>query len=108
MTGDVLEAAAFNVRVVRARAVATITLAGELDLNGMSAVESCTASLKGRRPLDVVIDVSRVTFCDAAGLSALLSLRDAVLQSGHRVQLVDPPYCLSRMLRLLGMENCFI
>jgi anti-sigma B factor antagonist len=107
-TGDVVDDAAFDVRVVRHRGVATITLVGELDLDSTSAVESCIASLRSRRPLDVVVDASGLTFCDAAGLSALLTLRDVMRHSGHQVRLIETPHCLSRLLGLLGMEDCFI
>jgi anti-anti-sigma factor len=107
-TGDVVDDAAFDVRVERDRALATVVLVGELDLTGTVAVESCAASLVSGRPLDVVVDASGLTFCDAAGLSALLKLRDAIRQSGHHVRLIDPSHCLSRMLRLLDMEDCFI
>ncbi|WP_307128807.1 STAS domain-containing protein [Streptomyces sp. B1I3] len=87
--------------------VARVTLAGELDLDTASYVrEAVTASLE-ERPTGLCLDLTGVSFCDCAGLSALLRARSSVLRAGVEfvVEGVGPQ--LERLLSLIGAAGLF-
>ena len=99
--------AGLDIRVGRDRASATISLFGELDISGADSVQAIASVLLGRRAVDVDVDVRDLTFCDAAGLSVLLGIRDKVQQSGRRMRLLAVPDCVARLLQVLSMEHAF-
>lgn len=98
--------AIFDLAVRRNGERATITLTGELDLSGVDALRSCT-DLVLEHPVDLVLDLRHLSFCDVAGLEALLAVRHAAQASGHTVQLLSPPRCLQRVLHILDLDDTF-
>jgi anti-sigma B factor antagonist len=91
---------------VDTRASGTVVLVGELTF---ATVGELDRALRARPPADpqLVLDVSRVGFCDSAGLSGLLgALRRAELTGGG-VTLVGTSPALGRVLRLTGVEGLF-
>lgn len=56
---------------------------------------------------DVVVNLRRVTALDAAGLGALLRLREAVAGRGARLTLAAAPPRVRRVLHLAGLEAIF-
>ena len=57
---------------------------------------------------DVVVDLSELTFIDAAGLRALARTADRLRQEGRRLHLVRPGRHLRRLLRLAGLEELIV
>ncbi len=51
--------------------VSVLEVGGDLDLSSAPALCSRLEQLLGDRPADVVVDLSRLEFCDATGLRAL-------------------------------------
>jgi len=76
----------------------TFTTVGELD-----------RALRPRLAVDprLVLDVSRVGFCDSAGLSGLLGARRRAQLVGGGVTLLGTSPALARVLRLTGVESLF-
>lgn len=54
---------------------------------------------------DVVVDLSDLTFIDAAGLRALARTADRVRRDGRRLHLARPDPNLRRLLRLAGLDE---
>jgi anti-anti-sigma factor len=82
-------------------ASATVRLAGEIDICSVDAarravfrVEACTRQ--------IVLDLSRVTFCDMAGTRFLLAVRERASETGMNLAVRYPPRAISRMLDLTG------
>jgi anti-anti-sigma factor len=71
---------------------------GEVDLATMAAFEQTLERGIGTGR-DLVVDLSELTFIDAAGLRALAQAADRV----NRLSLVCPNPHLSRLLRLVGL-----
>jgi anti-sigma B factor antagonist len=82
-----------------------IELSGELE---MSTAPRLRAVLTGL-PADhaVVLDLSRVTFCDSSGLNALLVGHRHLANADGRLVLRDPPPRIRAMLELTGLDEVF-
>ncbi|MEV6012891.1 STAS domain-containing protein [Streptomyces sp. NPDC051976] len=79
---------------------ATITLAGELDLDAAPAlratVEGCLR--KGIRTID--IDLTALDFCDVSGLNAFLAAAERTASRGASLRLHHPRPAVARLLEL--------
>jgi anti-sigma B factor antagonist len=84
-----------------------IEVAGELDLDGAPAL--CAAIQDGRSPLDpddVIVDLSRVGFCDSTGLRALMdAAREVAIAGGRLVAIVPEDGPVRRLVTLTGAEE---
>jgi anti-anti-sigma factor len=58
--------------------VAIVKATGELDGRTCTAVLDAVRTAQGRDPVTIIIDLSRVTFCDVAGLRAVQRSRRKV------------------------------
>lgn len=54
---------------------------------------------------DLVIDVSELTFIDAAGLRTLAKAADRMRRDGRRLRLDRPNRHVRRLLLLLGLDH---
>jgi len=81
-------------------------LVGELTFATVGALDT---ALRARLTVDpqLVLDVSRVTFCDSAGLSGLIGARRRAELAGGGVTLLGTTPALGRALRLTGVEQLF-
>jgi len=81
--------------------VLTVRLTGELDVACDDLVRSAAAV-----PADsidvVVVDLSGLSFCDLAGVTALQELKSAHRSQGRHVQVVSARPLLKRILALVG------
>ena len=68
-----------------------VALAGDLDCANAGTVETQVAAvLRVRSPRHVVIDLTAVEFCDAAGVRMLLALHHAAVAAGATYLLYRP------------------
>jgi anti-anti-sigma factor len=79
---------------------ASVALMGEIDI--------ATAWRLRQAVLDqhaevVALDLSEVTFIDAAGLRSLLEASDRLAAAGRRLLLVDASECVRRLLATVGL-----
>lgn len=97
-------------RYVSARTEDRVTiaeLAGELDIASAPDLREQLLVLLRPGSGRLVIDLSRVTFCDASGLAVLVGTgRRARLLSGF-VRLAAVPPQVSRILRITGLDRHF-
>ncbi|AZM58077.1 anti-sigma factor antagonist [Streptomyces sp. WAC 01529] len=56
-------------------------------------------------PPHVVLDLTRVGFCDSSGLSALIGIWHAARAAGGSLSLAGAPDRLIRMLALTGVDS---
>ncbi len=91
-----------------------LVLSGEIDLSTRDLVTGAARQLRDRRGRyadDVVLHVSGVSFVDATGLGALVSLSEDVRADGRRLRLVGASRQLRRLSELceltavLGLES---
>ncbi|MFE6098010.1 STAS domain-containing protein [Streptomyces massasporeus] len=80
---------------------------GELDLLTGPQLGSVVGRCLDWRPARLATDVSAVSFCDAAGLTALVSAREASLQAGTHFVLTGIRPTLRRLLAVTSLEGAF-
>ncbi|WP_084724627.1 STAS domain-containing protein [Streptacidiphilus melanogenes] len=86
-------------------------LAGELDVAAAPSLLLAVARTldlpRGRARQGLVLDLSALTFCDAAGLTGLLRARRLAEAAGVPVFLAAPPRTLSRILLVCELQPSF-
>ncbi|MEV3923717.1 STAS domain-containing protein [Actinomadura coerulea] len=101
---------AFPEAVLRRETLAdhtVITISGDLDISSAPSLrEPLETALRDAGPL-VVIDLSGVTFCDAAGLTLLTGARRITEPEGVTLVLAAPRPHMVRLLRVSGLSRVF-
>ncbi|WP_345441420.1 STAS domain-containing protein [Actinoallomurus vinaceus] len=90
---------------VRPGAAPVVSVRGELDIACAGAFEDLVLEVIIRHGPDVVIDASRMSFCDARGLGALVRCANEAGRSGGRLTLTDPDHRLRRLLRIVHLDH---
>ena len=93
----------FNVSVDSAQGRATVRPAGELDLASAPTLWSALAELVTGGHRAVVMDLSRVTFSDCAGLRPVRRAMRQARGLGTVIELRDPAPAVRRVLDLTGL-----
>ncbi len=83
-----------------------LRLAGELDMACAGYLRQVGESLL-RRPhcTRLVLDLSELTFCDAAGLGAMVGLRNRARALGRQLVLQGVPARLRRLVGVAGLAH---
>jgi len=81
-----------------------IHLVGEIDAE-LRTQASDTMGLALLHDLPVVVDATRATFVDSAGIAFILQLRMAAHEAGIPVTLRDPRGVLAEVLTLVGVDD---
>jgi len=79
---------------------AVLAVVGELDVATAPVLASALAAESGR----LVLDLSGLTFCDAAGIGVMLRSRTRLRTAGGDLVLLAPPPLLRRLLTLLRLD----
>ncbi|WP_051944435.1 STAS domain-containing protein [Streptacidiphilus rugosus] len=106
---------AFRVRACRRprrRACCRVLhLTGELDVAATATLLVAVGHALDRPPgpagPGLVLDLGGLTFCDAAGLTALLRVRRLAETAGSPVYLTAPPHPVSRLLAVCDLRRSF-
>ncbi|WP_405497400.1 STAS domain-containing protein [Streptomyces sp. NBC_00096] len=82
---------------------------GEIDIETAASLQhALMRALTHASPAKaVVIDCSRLTFCDSSGLNALLAARRAAQETGTVIRLAAPNLQLQRLLEITGALSLF-
>jgi anti-sigma B factor antagonist len=84
--------------------VAVVDVTGELDLDGAPIL--CAAIESAALDEHVVVDLSRVGFCDSTGLKALLDAAREIAARGRRLVVVAPEDGpVRRVIAMTGAEE---
>ena len=84
-----------------------VVVTGALDLASAGDLLTRTDQLIDNGHTRLLLDVSRVTFCDSAGLGALLRARARAAEAGGHVRLRDPGTAVNRVLEVSGLGWLF-
>jgi anti-anti-sigma factor len=85
--------------------VTRVGLCGELDMATEPELLATVDRLRSAGPGSVVLDVTRLTFCDARGLAALAGLHDQLASAGMRLTVVGASPQLRRLLAITGLDE---
>jgi len=96
----------FQILVSEVDGTAVVHVAGEIDLSVRAELARMLAqACAGGR--DVVVDVSRTTFMDSAGLHALVEARRSQIAAGWNLVLRNPSASVRGILTMAGLEGWF-
>ncbi|MFJ6700680.1 STAS domain-containing protein [Streptomyces sp. NPDC091272] len=98
----------FTSRTAVHEGVARVILTGELDLDASPHVRAAVADALAKRPTALFLDLTGVSFCDCAGLNALLRARLAVLRAGTDLLVEGICAQLARLISLIGADDILV
>jgi anti-sigma B factor antagonist len=81
-----------------------LSISGELDVGSVASVRQMIAAMDG--PV-VRVDTRDLTFIDSTGLAGLLDAQAALAREGRRLQLLNCPLPLTRLLQITALTGRF-
>jgi anti-sigma B factor antagonist len=89
-------------------AVNVLPLEGEIDLHVSPRVRSSLASMIARRPKQIVVDLSGVTFIDSSGLAVLINAMQDVKEYGGKLTLSGITQNVRSILEMARLDQFFL
>ncbi|MFJ6086757.1 STAS domain-containing protein [Streptomyces sp. NPDC092369] len=86
---------------------AVIELTGDLDHHTAPQVRAALAGLGLRPGGQLVLDLEGVTFCDSTGITVLIAARNHALAADATIALAAVPERVTRIFRMVGLEQVF-
>ncbi|MET0729518.1 MAG: STAS domain-containing protein [Acidimicrobiales bacterium] len=84
----------------------TLLVRGDIDLaTAPGLLESIVCASLSHTPGHVIVDVSRVSFIDSRGLSALIEARGRLAAEGARLDVVNVPTRILHLMRVAGIAD---
>ncbi|MFD3544844.1 STAS domain-containing protein [Streptomyces sp. NPDC058655] len=89
--------------------VIVVRPAGELDVDQAPALRTALldALAHAGGPTDVVVDLSRVGFCDSSALNVLIRAMLVARESGRGLRVAAPCTQVARLLEVTGADKTF-
>lgn len=82
-----------------------MAVAGDLDLaTAESLIDRVGAMIAEGPPVDLILDLAGLRFCDSAGINVLIRLRKVADQHGRRFAVVHPQPPVRRVFELTGLR----
>jgi len=88
--------------------VDVLPLEGEIDLHISPRVERSLASMIKKRPAQVVVDLSGVTFIDSSGLAVLIRAMQDVQMYGGKLSLCGINADLRSIFEMARLDQVFL
>ncbi len=85
--------------------IGTMRLKGECDLAHREAVGRAASRAMQSRPVDLVLDLSEVSFIDSSGIHALVELAEHAAQHRIRLSIVPGPPAVQRVFQICGLDR---
>ncbi|MET7682115.1 STAS domain-containing protein [Streptomyces sp. NPDC005423] len=84
-----------------------IELAGDLDHDSAPRVRAVLPGLVIAPGGQLVVDLAGLTFCDSSGITVLIAARNRALEAEASIVLSAVPDRVSRIFRIVGLEQIF-
>ncbi|MGW2587152.1 STAS domain-containing protein [Streptomyces virginiae] len=86
-----------------------VHVGGEMDIEREPMLRSAlhTAITRPGGPDEIVIDLTDLSFCDSAGLNALIHARQTATEHGRHISLRNPQPQFLRLLEMTGTDALF-
>jgi anti-sigma B factor antagonist len=86
-----------------------LTVTGELDIATVERfMFAGREALSGRHHTTLAINLAQVTFIDAAGVGALVTIRNHARRNDNQVTVTEPARCVLRILDLTALTTTFM
>jgi len=82
-----------------------VTVGGELDLASVPQLRACLADLVKRGQVDIVLDLSGVSFCDSTALGVFVGTNRRVTAAGGHIEFREPRAALRNLLVVSGLDQ---
>ncbi len=86
---------------------ANVRVRGELDIATADQAYAYLRDVVDNQDGPVLMNLSELTFCDAAGLGVLARVAGHARRSGHSLKLTAARPALLRIMRITGMDEAF-
>lgn len=87
----------FTIRVLKQSPSALVELSGELDIGAASTLRVAITDTLDEEPRDLRLDLSALTFVDAAGMQALARARAEAIVRGAQLEIEGWSWALDRV-----------
>jgi anti-sigma B factor antagonist len=94
--------AEFTVRTLHTSRAAHVVLVGELDLAGREALEEALIGAEQTGAGSLILDLSRLRFCDVTGMGAIVGAAERARADGRRFAIVGARPELRRLFEMTG------
>jgi len=85
-----------------------MSVSGEIDLYTAPRLHGELATvLAGTAPVQLVVDMSGVEFCDSTGMNVLLAAHRRAREQGGNLELACPQPAVRKILQVTGLETVF-
>ena len=84
---------------------AVITLPEEIDISNADQVRDDLLSLLNRGPAVMIVDMAQTTFCDSAGVNALVRAHKRATANGADMRLIVTSPGVQRILNITGVDR---
>ena len=84
---------------------AIVTVIGDFDLQVAQRVVDELAKLEADEPALLIIDLSRVSFLDSAGMGVIAAAQARAVEGGRKLVVVRPPYSVRRAFEVSGFGD---
>jgi anti-sigma B factor antagonist len=82
---------------------AVVTMPAEIDVTNSEQAQQALLTALGQPPAILIIDMSETTFCDSAGVQAIIAAHKHAAAIGKELRLVAP--LVERILTLVGIDQ---
>jgi anti-sigma B factor antagonist len=84
---------------------AVITLPEEIDISNADQVRDDLLTLLNRGPAALIVDMAQTTFCDSAGVNALVRAHKRATADGADMRLIVAAPGVARILAITGVDR---
>jgi anti-anti-sigma factor len=95
----------FTVRTLYTSRAAHLVLVGELDLAGRDALAEALIGAEQSPARSLILDLSRLRFCDVTGIGAIVGAAERARADGRRFAIVGVRSELHRLFDMTGTSS---
>ncbi|HYE98543.1 MAG TPA: STAS domain-containing protein [Planctomycetota bacterium] len=81
----------------------TIAVDGPIDLRTLGGLQKAVAAARKQGARTILLDLSKVRYINSTGMAYLVTLSDALAETGGRLNLAEPQPKLKVVLDLMGL-----
>jgi anti-anti-sigma factor len=84
---------------------AIVTVSGDFDLQVAQRVVDELTKVEAAQPTLVILDLSRLSFLDSAGMGVIAAAQARATEAGRNLAVVRPPYSVRRAFEVSGFGD---
>ena len=85
--------------------LAVVAMPGEIDVANAGPILDKLQSVLDREPVTMIVDMTATTFCDSAGMNAVLRAYKRASAEGIELRLVTPAPAVRRVFAVTGLDR---